>query len=73
MIHSTMWDQTTPIKAVLDFGSPPLVWIKLTELIDQVCVRTLGWGGAGGKLIDIYSVVTGRKIIFVILRVNFSR
>lgn len=43
MIHSMTWDQTTPIRAVLDFGFPPLAWIKLTELADQVCGRT--WGG----------------------------
>lgn len=56
------WDQTTPIRVVLEFGFLPLAWIKLTELADQVCGRT--WGG---ELSYIFSDNGRRQIVFVIV------
>jgi hypothetical protein len=61
MIHSMMWDQTTPIRAVLAFGSPPLAWTRLTELTDQVC--GIAWGGVGG----VYIAITGEEIVIFVI------
>lgn len=57
MTRSMTWDRTTPIRAVLDFGSRPLAWTKLTDLADQVRGRSLGS--------ENFSAVCGREIFFL--------